>query len=678
MELEIGEWEKGSDRKATALIKARILDVAVGKRLPDTGKRFRTCCSTIVMQQQSTGISSPWRDLDSHLAAVCHIFRGVVLPVSWALLIPALMADSTPWGVSATQTGISLTAGVPLLSPAGDLYFCNSNSQLVKVDSTSRQIFVVPAACNDAPLVWSPDGNILIGSTKLSGADGHVLYSVVTGGYPLLAGDSVGNAYLAGICGPTLCVEKFNSLGKLIYRSSLQAPFSANYVTSIAPDANGNAYVTGSAPTGNSFLAKFDTSGGTAAYASGNPGETGVIVQVDPAGNPEVLIEPSDPTQSRVRKYDSALSTVLFDTPVPGFLPIEMLVGSDGAAVLLGGTNPVNFPQLRPTATCSLPSAPESFQPVYPTFARGVMLRLDETGYLVQSTFIPGHPGLGNGFTQPDGAGIAIADTVSGQIEVLTLGPAPEIQLGCLGNAASFVAGPLAPLEITSIFGQNLGPTQATSGQPGPGNTYPLQLAGVGVTFDGIAAPLLYVSAGQINAVTPQDLSGKTTSHVCASVNGVPTNCMDAPVQPAAPGIFLSGGYAAALNQDGTINSPVNPAPAGSIVSIFATGLGTITPAPPDGSLIGTPLPSQDLQVAMSSVLGVNQQENAYVFGGVDVLYAGPAPDEIAGLNQINFRVPQTEGGVLVLVSSAATAIGATVWTTGQTPASCQQLGISC
>jgi uncharacterized protein (TIGR03437 family) len=313
------------------------------------------------------------------------------------------------------------------------------------------------------------------------------------------------------------------------------------------------------------------------------------------------------------------------------------------------------------------------------------MVRLDNLGNLVQSTFVPGDPGLGNGFAQPGGAGIAIADTVSGQIEVLTFGPAPEVQLGCLGNAASFVAGPLAPLEIVSIYGENLGPTSAISAQPGPGNIYPLQLAGVSVTFDGVAAPLFYLSSGQINAVTPLELSGRTTTHICASVNGMPTNCMDAPVLPAAPGIFLSGGYAAALNQDGTINSQANPAPAGSIVSIFATGLGTITPAPPDGSVIGLPLPSQELQVYVSTVLGTYHDSLSYVFGKVNVLYAGPAPDEIEGLSQINFQVPQTEGSLVVgLLGVPAGSLdilsptGATIWTTGQTPATCQQLGISC
>jgi uncharacterized protein (TIGR03437 family) len=91
---------------------------------------------------------------------------------------------------------------------------------------------------------------------------------------------------------------------------------------------------------------------------------------------------------------------------------------------------------------------------------------------------------------------------------------------------------------------------------------------------------MLYASSAQINVVTPGALAGKTTTHVCVISNGAQTNCIDTIVQPAAPGVFYSGqtAYAAAVNQDGTINSQQNPISIGSIVSVFATGLGSMTP----------------------------------------------------------------------------------------------------
>ena len=46
----------------------------------------------------------------------------------------------------------------------------------------------------------------------------------------------------------------------------------------------------------------------------------------------------------------------------------------------------------------------------------------------------------------------------------------------------------------------------------------------------------------------------------------------------AIPEVFgYPNGYAAALNQDGTINSQTNPAQSGSYVSIWATGIGYST-----------------------------------------------------------------------------------------------------
>jgi len=55
---------------------------------------------------------------------------------------------------------------------------------------------------------------------------------------------------------------------------------------------------------------------------------------------------------------------------------------------------------------------------------------------------------------------------------------------------------------------------------------------------------------------------------------------MTVPVNGAAPGIFRSqegvSSQAAAANQDGTVNSPSNPAAPGSYVSVWGTGFGSI------------------------------------------------------------------------------------------------------
>ena len=81
---------------------------------------------------------------------------------------------------------------------------------------------------------------------------------------------------------------------------------------------------------------------------------------------------------------------------------------------------------------------------------------------------------------------------------------------------------------------------QPISAVPDANGVYPFQLGGTQVTFDRVTAPLLYASRSQINLVTPHSLMGKSTTHVCATVNGIAANCLDMPVVPAAPGIFTS------------------------------------------------------------------------------------------------------------------------------------------
>jgi len=79
--------------------------------------------------------------------------------------------------------------------------------------------------------------------------------------------------------------------------------------------------------------------------------------------------------------------------------------------------------------------------------------------------------------------------------------PSPDFSSQSVVNAASFTPGPVAPGELVSIFGLDLGPAAGVS-TPGFGanGLLPTTLADVQVTFDGVPAPLVFVSANQINA----------------------------------------------------------------------------------------------------------------------------------------------------------------------------------
>jgi uncharacterized protein (TIGR03437 family) len=149
------------------------------------------------------------------------------------------------------------------------------------------------------------------------------------------------------------------------------------------------------------------------------------------------------------------------------------------------------------------------------------------------------------------------------------------------------------------------------------------------VSIDGSPVTLLYVSGTQVNAVAPMRLSG-ATARVHVSFNGVATPDFVTAVAPASPEVFQSvDGAAAAVNQDGSINSAEHPAQPGSIIAIWATGIG----APPFGAW-------QDGQLATGALdFGCCQVDWA---GGrpVDVMYGGAAPGIVAGVVQVNFRAP--------------------------------------
>jgi uncharacterized protein (TIGR03437 family) len=218
------------------------------------------------------------------------------------------------------------------------------------------------------------------------------------------------------------------------------------------------------------------------------------------------------------------------------------------------------------------------------------------------------------------------------------------IRLACLGNAATYLTSSIAPGDFVTLFGSGLGPQQGVQTQASPAAPFPTQAAGVQVTFDGLPAPLLWVQDSQINVLAPWSLTPGATTQVCASYNTGPTNCLTWPVAQTDPAVFTRDGtHASAFNQDGTLNSASNPAATGEVVTVFATGLGPISPAQPDGSIVTNASAANVLPAGVSYVIlaGGPPIPTAYP---CEVTYAGPAPQLAAGATQINFRVPPLTG----------------------------------
>jgi uncharacterized protein (TIGR03437 family) len=198
--------------------------------------------------------------------------------------------------------------------------------------------------------------------------------------------------------------------------------------------------------------------------------------------------------------------------------------------------------------------------------------------------------------------------TAASTSNALSFAPLP-IQISGVVNAASFQPGIAAPNTILSLFGLRL------DCAPSPQ-----------VALNGVLAEILAATETQINFVVP---AGLPTGSLSLQVNCGPNRSQPYPLPSAvaAPALFtasLTGvGQAAVMNQDGSLNGPLAPAPRGSYVSLFATGLGPYAEAGPNG-LKEAVLP---VTVFFADTPGSLQ-------------FAGAAPEFTLGLQQINVQVP--------------------------------------
>ena len=161
---------------------------------------------------------------------------------------------------------------------------------------------------------------------------------------------------------------------------------------------------------------------------------------------------------------------------------------------------------------------------------------------------------------------------------------------------------------------------------------------------------MLYVSATQVGAIAPFNLSAPATN-IQVTYNGQTSSAFTMPVVSAAPSVYsingTGGGYGI-LNQDGSVNTSVNTASVGSVVTFYATGFGQTSPASLDGtvtSVLPYPVPLQPVTVAIDGQ-------------PAEVVYAGAAPSQPAGIMQVNAVVPANAYGynlpVLLSVGNVA------------------------
>ena len=527
------------------------------------------------------------------------------------------------------------------------------------------------------------DGTKLLYSTFLGGSG--------TSGGTALAVDSAGNAYITGATTsrdfPTTAgalqttysgaggqrinlfasgdafVTKLDTNGKLIYSTFLGGS-QDDIGIGIAIDAQGNAYVAGSTmstnfPTLSPFQAAYKGAGGDINYTSGD----GFVAKLNPQG-----------------------SALLFSSYLGGL--------KDDRASAIGVDASGNVFVAGNTFSSDFPVTPDARQPSYAgerasdQFRTGdaFFAQINSVGGLVSATYLGG---AGNDFasgiavdaqggvvvsggtnstnfiTTPGAAqsrfgGASPGYLPAGDAFLMKFGAVPSNSIAAVVNAASYAAGSVSPGEIVTIVGIGIGPDTLT-GYSIQNGQFGTTVAGTRIFFDGVPAPIIYVSGKQDAVVVPYSVAGKAQTLVTAMYNGVTSPAFPIPVTGAVPGLFSADssgtGQGAILNQDTSYNSAQIPAARGSIVVLYGTGEGQTAPPGLDGLIASSVFPKPVLPVSVTI--------GGQAVDGASILYSGAAPGSLAGLFQINVKVPcgVSAGNVpvVVQVGSSQTQKGLTL-----------------
>jgi uncharacterized protein (TIGR03437 family) len=113
----------------------------------------------------------------------------------------------------------------------------------------------------------------------------------------------------------------------------------------------------------------------------------------------------------------------------------------------------------------------------------------------------------------------------------------PAFQPAGVQNAASQISleqPAVTPGMILAIRGQNLAASTASAAA----SPLPQTPAGTSVTFDGAAAPLLYVSPDQINLQVPSAISLALATDIVVNTAAGPSDPVRARVRPGSFGAF--------------------------------------------------------------------------------------------------------------------------------------------
>jgi uncharacterized protein (TIGR03437 family) len=307
----------------------------------------------------------------------------------------------------------------------------------------------------------------------------------------------------------------------------------------------------------------------------------------------------------------------------------SLALDSAGNPWIAGNSDSSPFPELFPVEG----------PPIYSGY-KGVVsgLSTDGSSLLFSSyTSAGSHPVLASGAdgslfiagSAPTTTNSPFAPVLHAYLTKLVRSTTPSFSLNSVVNAFSLQPLPVAPGEIVALSLANYDPGTFIDVGLAPQQSLDTQLAGTRVLFDGQPAYMSLVSPGQVVCFAPSGLAGKTSTQIQVEFQGQLSNALTVAVSATALGLLSADGsgtgLANARNEDGTLNSAMNPAARGSLFTLYFTGAGVTNPPEADGMVVSDP----------------NAQPVANItLGGIPVEFIGPLPGFVPGIFQIVARVP--------------------------------------
>ena len=501
---------------------------------------------------------------------------------------------------------------------------------------------------NSAQVAIGPQGDIFLAGTTNSSS-----YPTTPGSFQATYNSFDCDFFIGCVAGWAQYVTRLSSDGThLVYSTFLTstgAGYNDTFNSGMAVDNAGNVYVTGTthstaypytaAPGANDrtglFLTKLDPAG---AHAIWSVRQGGTALALDADGNPVVggytcASLPGTPCPPPPPPAATPAACLPNGSNIQTVALVQSFGAQDGGALatrILSDPSWGSWIAIEPDGRILL--AGQSSDPVGIPLTPGVV------------------------FTGSQALGVYLAAVDLSQPDT---GP----QLSCVTDAATFeLIGTVAPGQLVSLFGNGLGPQTGLAGAASSQGLFPTSLANVQVTFDGVAAPLLYVSSGQINLQVPFEVApnastvmtvliapDSSTAYATAATRlfpvaqSLPALFLDMTASPAAcdPALANADEFpVVALNQDGSRNACANPAKPGSTVTVFLNGLGAALSGsfPATGSL--TPPSAGPLSIPVEVTGAILSLSTPAVPLSAGPLY--PVPGWIAGVAEFAIQLPAT------------------------------------